>query len=104
MCNPNNPIFHVELVTSKNKMLDNQEFQLKQNNFNKYNGERISLLSKSNWNCVGRAFSLIIDDNGIGTPLQQKKEVHITLGFFPNGCDVNQCHMIVEKIINQKLV
>jgi hypothetical protein len=99
------PLFHAELVTSQKKPTDSlqpAEIVLKNTNFKTYNEARINLKAKANWNCEGDGFGLILNDNGVGTPSGQKKVIHITLGYFPNGCgptQLNQCLKSVEKVI-----
>jgi len=105
-CDVTNPSFHVELITLPlkrnltNNPLTNDEFAIKTFNFNKYNNMYIDLTSKKNWGCCGRGFGLMIDPNGKSGVA--KKEIHATLGFFAQGCDVNKCHNIIKNIIGNQ--
>ena len=105
-CDVTNPSFHVELITLPPKRnltinpLTDIELGIKTFNFNKYNSTNIDLTSKNNWGCSGRGFGLMIDPNGKSGAA--KKEIHATLGFFAQGCDVNKCHNIIKNIIGNQ--
>ncbi len=100
---PTSPIFHAELVNSRvTTPLNPQQQSIKNANYVKYDGKRINLMLKSNWQCIGNAFGLIIDSNG--SDGSNSKQIHITIGFCQSGCNLSSCHSAVESALGIKLI
>lgn len=73
---PHGTRLHIELVDDAN------DAKNKQCNYDTIQKGTLDLTNDTNWYCQGRAFAL-----RIGTYKGHKTDLHITVCFFPDGCD-----------------
>lgn len=96
MYDSKDPCFHTEFISTRG------DVTTKTSNFKRYNLSKIDIHSASNWNSCGRAFGLILDHQGEGDSKGTKKVIHVTVAFFPGGCDrkrVEECRRIVQTLL-----
>lgn len=87
--------FHVELVDTPNDLN-------KQNLYNTYNGLRIDLTKKANWDMCGSGSAFCYKLGMIGN-----KVIHVTVAYYKGGLsqnDIDACYKSVEKALGVKLV